>query len=138
MKLKVVFASLAIATVVAAAFAFAPAKKTNDAYGFTGTTNRLIQTGQTQSLVPSTMDVTSNWSSGLPSVSYASTGIYLRAIIFNEEFDSDGGSDGELTLQEAVSAVRAYYDLHGDFPQDGSTIPVGSANITIKRSNSNS
>jgi hypothetical protein len=137
MKIKVVFASLAIATVVAAAFAFAPVKKTADAYGFTGTTNRLIQTGQTQSLVPSQMDVTSNWSSGLPSLTYQSDGAYFRAIVFNEEFDTDGGNDGELTLQEAVSAVRSYYASHSDLPQDGATISVSNANITIKRSPNN-
>jgi hypothetical protein len=78
----------------------------------------------------------SNWSSGLPNVVYDSNGAYLRAIVFDEEFDTDGGSDGELTLQEAITALCSYYVTNSGFPPGG-VIAVSSANIILKRSNSN-
>jgi hypothetical protein len=34
---------------------------------------------------------------------------YIGSISFEEEFTADGGSDGLLTLQEALNAIYAYY-----------------------------
>lgn len=137
MKHNTLFTLPAIVIILITAFAFNTDKNyTNDFYAYTGTTNRLIQPGLPTSLVSIEINSNTKWDLTTTTAG-APNGAYLRGIIFNEEFDTDGGADGELTLQEAIDAVRSYYIAYSTLPADGTPITVCNANIIIKRSDSN-
>lgn len=141
-SIKILAAALVLVAGIAAS-AFTPATRTATDFRFdpnqvSGAYKRQIQLSQTLSIVPSEMENSAKWGFGLPSVTYASTGAYLRAVSFVfDEDGTDGGSDGELSLQEAISGVEDYYTLNSTLPQDGQTITVLGVAVTIKRSDSN-
>jgi hypothetical protein len=59
-----------------------------------------------------------NWTTSVQS--YTSTddlSKYIAAITFAEESTADGGSDGQLTLQEATSAVCAAFTSNQAMPE---------------------
>jgi hypothetical protein len=137
MKIKTAIASLAVATVVVAAFA--------------STTKRIvIMQCLDESLVESVLigslqsDVAnaSNWSSSLGC--QCTNGTKLCAIIYDQELSSDGSGDGQLSKAEAVQAVYDYYIANSNtLPADNNSISVsvagssgsGAINITIRRKN---
>lgn len=60
------------------------------------------------SLTHQLLQTESNWGSTAVDLGNA---YKLAAIEFNEElFDEDGGSDGQLTKEEAIAAVSAHYE----------------------------
>jgi hypothetical protein len=61
---------------------------------------------------------------------YTSNGNYLCSIGFDAESTADGGSDGQLTLQEAINAVWNYYNA-----QSPKSLPQGGANPSIVEGN---
>jgi hypothetical protein len=108
--------------------------------------NKEREISTTSSLKLNTTDLvnTGYWASAsLPSVTYASNGIYLRAITFDKELSSDGAGDGQLSLSEAITEVKNYFVANGTLPQDGDVIRVtgagspGFTDIVVKRSNDN-
>jgi hypothetical protein len=73
----------------------------------------------------------SNWTTTRNAYCYG--GDYICSISFYSETTADGGSDGELTLQEALNALWAYYIAQSPHNLDGNegTITVGNCVITI-------
>jgi hypothetical protein len=144
MKIKVVLASAAVVAVAMVAFAFAPAKFAPVTYyyksGFNyqrlqfNTTNAdPIERSLDQDPNVSTSPVFKNTGSWqINTVSFTSTADmskYIGSISFNEETTADGGSDGQLTLQEAINALHAQYLSAQAMP---SSLTVdGSASITV-------
>lgn len=130
-------AFVAVAAIVAT-FAFTTSKRAFQDFRFDPSLNkRLIQTGQPLSISVTELGTASKYSTGLPAVTYVSAGAYLRAINFDVDAVADGGSNGKLTLQEAVTAVANYYNTNGFLPADGAFITVGTAQVVIRRSNDN-
>jgi hypothetical protein len=135
MKIKVAIASLAVASVVVAAFAFTTKRTQVTQY----LDDSLVQSVFVNAL-QSDIATAGNWSTSLGYT--LGTGSKLGAIEFNQESASDGSGDGMLSKAEAVQAVYDYYVAHGnDLPTDGNAISVqvsGSTgntamNITIRR-----
>ena len=56
---------------------------------------------------------------------------YIGSITFDEESVADGGSDGQLTLQEALNAVYAYYSASNPDVMPAVIIVDGAAEIHI-------
>jgi hypothetical protein len=118
---------------------FAPRPLTTSTYYYiTGTDNQRLQPGHTtesdlcqRTITQANFTDTSNWTqitqTFTPIVDYSQ---YIGSITFNEEFVEDGGSDGQLTLPEALSAVYAYY-LSQSPNAMAAVIVVGNAEITI-------
>jgi hypothetical protein len=136
MKLKVVVASLAVAVVAVAAFAFA--KPTSPVvYNYkANTANQRLETGHTteldlreRSVDQTLLKNTSNWTTNPVSFTQSTDmQAYLGSISFNEETTADGGSDGQLTIQEAINALGAQYASSG---MQASITVDGSAVITF-------
>lgn len=143
MKLKVAIASVAVVTIAVVAFSFTTAKKFTSTLQYNPPFDkREIAASGSDAIDASQLNVSSNWTSGLPSVTYTSNGMYLRAIQFEEETTADGPSDGMLTQAEAEQAVKDYFvNNSASFPQDGAAIVVGTApnttSIIVRRSNDN-
>jgi hypothetical protein len=123
MKIKVAIASLAVATVVVAAFAFkAPNASTNFYYKsnndyqriqFGHTTESDLREQSIESDFGNTFTDPAKWQTGV--VSFNQTpdmSKYIGRISF--ELDAvnppDGGADGDLTLQEALDALYANFN----------------------------
>ena len=74
------------------------------------------------SLVQAEVTSGANWNS--TSISFGVSN-NLAHIEFIEEVDADGGNDGELTLQEAINELWAYYVNHSNtLPANGGTFTV--------------
>ena len=120
MKIKVAIASLAVASVVVAAFAFTPSKKLGivTVYYNPASAKTLIAPGQSTSLVSSEMITNGNWNSS--SMAFSSSGTKLAAITFNEDDTQDGAGDGAVTKQEAINFLEEYYtdQTPDDLPAD--------------------
>jgi uncharacterized protein YxeA len=123
------------------------AKKSFDSIDYfyvPGTSNQRLQPGHTSSNESDAKEYTitsgkftdvDNWRT--QSVSFTSTSDmskYIGKITFNEEATADNGSDGQLTLQEALNAVFAKYEEpvapNPDFMPATVTVD-GSAVVTI-------
>jgi len=79
-------------------------------------------------------DLNDKWSTTV--VNFTSTSdmsLYIGSVSFDEEATADGGSDGQLTLQEALSAVWAAYvsPAPNPFLMPSSVTVNGSAVVTI-------
>jgi len=109
-------------------------------YYVTGTSNQRLQPGHLSDLPTTRRSINQSlftnvnkWSTTV--VSYipttSTTEGYIGLISFNEEQDADGGSDGQLTLQEALDAVWSAY-VSNNPVQMPFGIQVGSANIDIQ------
>jgi hypothetical protein len=126
MKIKVAIASLAVASVVVAAFAFTPSKKLAvvTVYYHPSGDKTLIAPGQINSLVPSEMVTAGNWNSS--SISFSSSGTKLAAISFNEDDQQDGAGDGALTMLEAINFLEENYTDQNpdDLPADNTSFRV--------------
>jgi hypothetical protein len=141
MKIKVAIASLAVATVVVAAFAFTPSKKLaiQTVYYHPSGDKTLVAPGQSNSLVSSEMITAGNWNT--TSISFSTNGTKLAAITFNEDNVADGPADGALTMTEAINFLEEKYTSvsPNDLPADGSSFRVESENpsqftdITVRR-----
>ena len=138
MKIKVAIASLAVAVVVVAAFAFSK-PTTTAVYNYKSSfSNQRLAFGTTSSdPLERSIDQNSyalfeaptSWTKNPVSFD-ATTNMqaYLGSITFNEELTADGGSDGELTIQEALDALKADYITNHNMPQ---SLQVGSAMIDV-------
>jgi hypothetical protein len=144
MKLRVAIASLAVASVVVAAFAFTTNKKATLKLFYQkniGLTRGPIN-GTSQLIQSEVTDVT-NWAtSGATDV----TGSYLNSITFDQEPNdvSDGISDGQYSKAEAIQEVwNEYVRVVGSAPQyqlpsNGSSFtPTGASAITVGRDSGN-
>ena len=108
MKIKVVLASVAVVAIAVVAFAFTSKKPTSLVTKYINEND--ISTSLISSLVPAELDVAANWDGA--SVTIDGSGSYLAAIDFNldDVNPANGGTDGDLTLAEAVAAVRQQYN----------------------------
>jgi hypothetical protein len=108
MKIKVVLASVAVVAIAVVAFAFTSKKPTSMVTKYINEDD--ISTSMISSLVPAELNVAANWD-GSP-VTIDGSGSLLAAIDFNldDVNPANGGADGDLTLQEAVDAVRNQYN----------------------------
>jgi len=74
------------------------------------------------------------------SVTPTANAAFVSALIFEREpgdAETNGGSDGQLTLAEALTAVWAYYVTNSNLPTStANTIDVGSVSIVVERSSS--
>lgn len=143
MKLKVVFASLAIAVVAVAAFAFVPAKKrTSATYYYVSNTpfQRIQYNTSAVQLIERSLDKDANspayflrsssWqNAAVPYTSTTDMTAYIGSISFDEESVADGGSDGQLTLDEALAALRNRFLSTQAMPS--SLVVDGNAAITV-------
>lgn len=123
MKIKVLVASLAVAVVAVAAFAFVPAKKRATAtYYYVSNTpfQRIQYNTSAVQLIERSLDKDANspayflrpssWTNSVVSFTPSSNMTdYIGSISFDEESVADGGSDGQLTLDEAVAALRSRF-----------------------------
>lgn len=143
MKIKVAIASLAVATVVVAAFAFkAPKLVTTDFYYKANTDYQRLEVGHNsefdvreQSIEVDggvTFKDVAKWQTGI--VNYNSTPLmnqYIGKISFNLDATNpaDGGADGDLTLQEALNALYARFTSTSAMP---SSLTVDNCTITVE------
>jgi hypothetical protein len=135
MKLKVAFATLAVATIVVAAFAFTTKRTAVRQF-----LDESLVTSVTIGSIQSDITTASNWSTSLGYT--LGSGNKLAAIEYDQESASDGSGDGQLSKAEAVQAVYDHYVANGNtLPTDNNTISVsvsgtsgsGAMNITIRR-----
>jgi hypothetical protein len=143
MKIKVAIASLAVATVVVAAFAFkAPKVSSTDFYYKSNNDYQRIQFGHTLESDPREQSIEADagntftdpakWQTGV--VSYSQTSDmtkYIGKINFNldDVNPANGGTDGDLTLQEALDALYARFNLAQAMP---SSFAVDNCTITVE------
>ena len=116
MKLRVAIASLAVASVVVAAFAFTT-KRTDTIQYLDESAVASVVIGSLQNDV----DNPDNWATDLGYTFTNST--KLAAIRFDQKDDSDGSGDGQISKAEAVHALYAYYVQNG-LPADNNNISV--------------
>ncbi|OQP55884.1 hypothetical protein A4H97_20040 [Niastella yeongjuensis] len=138
MKLKVAIASLAVVATAVVAFAFTTAHKpTVDTTFYYQDENKFIGTGDVNSIDASALNNPDKWD--VDGSASFTTGDYLAAISFNldEVNPANGGSDGDLTMQEAIDAVKALYQSSGSLPLNNSSFMQGSTVITIHRRSTN-
>jgi hypothetical protein len=126
-NLKTLLASLVVATVVFAAFTNfeKPTSLVLKYYNENDVTTTLIS-----NLIPSELDDPGNWDGFTTSLN--TSGAHLAAIDFNldDVNPANGGYDGDLTLQEAISAVRYQYNTSArNF--NSYSFEVGTATINI-------
>jgi hypothetical protein len=143
MKIKVAIASLAVATVVVAAFAFkAPKFAQTDYYFKSNNDYQRIEIGHNSELdlreqsIEADGGVTftdpAKWQT--TAVSYSATtdmSKYIGKISFNLDAvnPANGGSDGDLTLQEALTALYNDFTTNSVMP---SQLTVGTAVISVE------
>jgi hypothetical protein len=145
-RFKIALAALILTGGIVAAFAFASKSAHKPfatvTYYYHGN-NQYIPPGRTDqedprenSLTAATLTAAINWNT-TSSVPFSS-GNYINAISFDEETTADGGSDGQLTKQEALDALWNYYvaQTPHDLPPNGGVITVGSCTITVYRASS--
>ena len=142
MKIKVAIASLAVVAIAVVAFAFTPAKRVSVTYNYESNKpyQRLLWNTNPLNLLQKSIDKDANippyfrqvasWTknpvSFTPSSSFTD---YIGSITFNEEFTADGGSDNELTIQEAIDQLHNSYMTNQVMP---SSLTVDSvAQITV-------
>jgi len=140
MKKPFIFCLACLIAITVALFSFtakkeAPKPLTPSVYYYS-LCEKLIEPDQWISLDPSDMIVQSNWTTMMNDVpTYSAFGVYLISIEFLEDGVRNGGSDGYLDLYEAIHAVSDYYVANNHtLPISGHTITVGTATITINRS----
>ena len=139
MKMKVVLASVAVVAIAVVAFAFTSKKATKDYYYISGTDDQRLQPGLTNQLDSRENTITSanftdvlNWTATPQSFTQSSDySKYIGKINFDEETTADGGSDGQLTLQEALTAVYNQYSAPNPDVMQSSFTVDGSAVVTI-------
>jgi hypothetical protein len=128
-EVKTQLATLMIVSVIVSTLAFKGSKPpkpfTPTVYYFSGAHDNISLLRQNE--IRSTI----NWSTG---VGAFGTSNFLTAIDFVVDPDTvpDGGSDGALTLQEAIDELWYYYDhVNNNFPTYHFT--VGAAGVNIYR-----
>lgn len=140
MKIKVVFASVAVVAIAVVAFAFAKKPTATMTYYFdnsVGLTRGPLN--GTNLLVQSEVKTAANW---VTTFQTGTGGDYLNAIKFDQEASSDGIADGQYSLQEAIDQVYAEYIKNSQYTLPGhnaSFTPAisGASAITIERAFSN-
>jgi hypothetical protein len=146
MKIKVAIASLAVATVVVAAFAFkAPKFVTTDFYYKANNDYQRIEPGHNSELDVREQSIevdggvtfkdVAKWQTS--PVSYTSTtqmNQFIGKISFNLDAvnPANGGADGDLTLQEALNALYARFTSTSAMP---SALTVDNCTITVEAAN---
>jgi len=96
-------------------------KTTTSYYYISGTDNQRLTPGFTNEISPCENSIVSglfcdvgNWTTTPQSATVSSDySKYIGYITFNEEATADGGSDGQLTLKEALNAVFTQYSEPG-------------------------
>jgi len=118
---------------------FTPKSLTTQSYYYiSGTDNQRLEPGHTteidlcgRTITSSVFCDVSNWDLSpqtfIPTSDYSK---YIGSISFDEEFVADGGTDSQLTLQEALNAVYLYY-LSQNPNSMSAVILVDNAEITI-------
>ena len=124
-KLRVLFASLAVATLLVGAFAFIPKKTDVVTYYFTAP-HKHIGSGTNQ-LVQSEVQDPSNWTLTNPGYTF-SNDVFMAAIVFDQD---------ALSKQNAIEGVWSSYSTSLTLPADNQNIQVSSNDVTIRRKDSN-
>lgn len=114
-------------------------KTTTSYYYISGTDNQRLQPGFTNEVEPCENSIVSslfcdvgNWTTTHQSATVTSEySKYIGYITFNEEATADGGSDGQLTLQEALNAVFSQYSAPSPDVMLSSYIVDGNAQVNI-------
>jgi hypothetical protein len=143
--MKIAAAAVLVTSGVIASFAFVGKKATKvastDFYYFSGTDRQRIQYGHTtesdlkerspESNSGADFKDAGNWTTSIQFYSVGSMSQYIGKINFNldETLPGNGGSDGDLTLQEALNALYANYASNQAMP---SSLNVGSCTITVE------
>jgi len=132
MKIKVAIASLAVATIVVAAFAFTPKKESKKFtqktfYYINGTDDQRLETGFTGQTDSRQNTITSanytdvnNWdenqNNASPYISNDGSSYVLSITIPNWESAQNGDDDGLINLKEALDGVFAQFNSTGVYP----------------------
>jgi hypothetical protein len=137
MKIKVAIASLAVVAIAVVAFAFN--KPTSVTYYYkSGTAFQRLEDGHTsesdlkeRTIASGAFQNVNNWTTQTQSFTQTNDmSKYIGLIQFDEEATADGGSDGQLTLQEALTAL--YNDYNASSPRVmQQSINVGIASISV-------
>jgi hypothetical protein len=141
MKMKVILASAALVAITFVAFAFN--KLTSGEYYYKpGTAFQRLEDGHTtesdlkeRTITSGAFQNVNNWTTTIQAINPISDmSKYIGMIRFDEEATADGGSDGQLTLQEALTAL--YNDYNTNSPRVmQQIITVGSASIYVTANN---
>jgi hypothetical protein len=120
-SIKIAMAALVVTVGLVASFAFTNKsmhKPTLSLYLFSGAHDAISQ------LRSSEIQSATNWAVGTATFG---TSTNLAAIDFEMETTTDGGNDGQLTVQEAIDALWGYYDnVNKVFPSYSFTVATGS------------
>jgi hypothetical protein len=137
MKIKVAIASVAVVAIAVVSFAFVPKKVSNTYYYVSGTNYQRLQANHTtetdlkeRTIISSFFADVDNWTPSVQSFTPTSDlSKYIGSITFEEEMDADGGADGALTLQEALTGVFNQYQSNSSVMQSSFTIGTAVVNI---------
>lgn len=129
--LKVLFATLAVATLIVGAFAFSPkstvaTKKTDVVTYYFTAPHKLIGTA-TNHLESSEVTDGQYWTLENPGYSF-SDGSYMAAITFDQDL---------LSKQDAINGVWSNFSPSSTLPADNQAITVSSVSVTIRRKANN-
>jgi hypothetical protein len=110
-------------------------------YYITDTNYQRLQSGHTseadlreRSIVSTFFTDDENWTFSVQGYTPTSDmSKYIGSITFEEEWDTDGGSDGALTLQEALTGVFNQYQLNSYVMQ--SSFTIGNCVVHINAAN---
>lgn len=134
-RFKVLFASLAVASLIVTAFAFTnnSEKRVDIITVYFTAAHKYIGTGDVNSLVSTEVTAGSNWTETSQGYTLQS-GNYLAALVFDQD---------QLTQQEAIDGAWAYYNGQSpkSLPADNATFPVtkngNTYNVTVRRKTTN-
>jgi hypothetical protein len=115
-------------------------KKANAIYYYkSGTPYQRLESGHIKEADPRERSITfksftdtNNWTTEEQGSSTSSTyNFFIYSISFDEELTADGGSDGQLTLQEAIYIVYARYTATESQINEYNNISVGNENVNV-------
>ena len=129
---------VAIAFLFVGGFTSKP-KSTITYYYISGTDNQRLEPGHIteadlcgRTITSSVFCDVSNWDlSPQAFIPASNNNLYIAAITFDEESVADGGSDGQLTLQEALNAVFAKYSAPSPDVMLTAYIVDSNANVSV-------